>query len=165
LSELPVFGVTSLITDTSDIKFRAVQWAVSEGILFLAIGMNYLNPKTYKWIFRIASAIIVLDFVLNIIWFPIGVSQTYGFQSAKFAFTATDNLTGAPPVWNWMLSYYVTAGILVGFEASGHISEETQNANLVAAKGIFTSALVSALMGFPMVILFLFCCPDLSKFN
>ncbi|KAG9542731.1 hypothetical protein KCU97_g21968, partial [Aureobasidium melanogenum] len=31
LSELPVFGVTSLITDTSDIKFRAVQWAVSEG--------------------------------------------------------------------------------------------------------------------------------------
>ncbi|CAD0084143.1 unnamed protein product [Aureobasidium vineae] len=165
LSELPVFGVTSLITDTGDIKFRAVQWAVSEGILFLAIGMNYLNPKTYKWIFRIASGLICLDFILNIIWFPIAVSQTYGFQSAKFAFTATENLTGAPPVWNWMLSYYVTAGILVGFEASGHISEETQNANVVAAKGIFTSALVSALMGFPMVILFLFCCPDLSKFN
>lgn len=103
LSELPVFGVTSLITDTSDIKFRAVQWIVSEAILCLAIGMNYLNPKTYKWIFRIATALIVLDFALNIIWFPIAVSQTYGFQSAKFAFTATENLTGAPPVWNWML--------------------------------------------------------------
>lgn len=103
LSELPVFGVTSLITDTGDIKFRAVQWIVSEAILCLAIGMNYLNPKTYKWIFRIATAIIVLDFALNIIWFPIAVSQTYGFQSAKFAFTGTENLTGAPPVWNWML--------------------------------------------------------------
>jgi amino acid transporter len=80
-----------------------VQWIVSEAILVLAIGMNYLNPKTYKWIFRIATAIIILDFALNIIWFPIAVSQTYGFQSAKFAFTGTENLTGAPPVWNWML--------------------------------------------------------------
>lgn len=165
LSELPVFGVTSLITDVTDVKFRAVQWIVSEAILFVAIGMNYLNPKTYKWIFRIATGLIVLDFLLNIIWFPIAVSQTYGFQTAEFAFTKVNNLTGAPPVWNWMLSYYVTAGILVGFEASGHIAEETKNASVVAAKGIFSSALVSALMGFPMVILFLFCCPDLSEFN
>ncbi|EME47537.1 hypothetical protein DOTSEDRAFT_69477 [Dothistroma septosporum NZE10] len=161
LSEITVFGL-DFATDTGSIKFRAVQWIVSEVILFIAIGMNYLNPKTYKTVFRIAVALIILDFLLNVTWLPIAVSKTYGFQDAKYVFTQTYNETGAPPVWNWMLSYFVTAGVLVGFEASGHIAEETKNANVVAAKGVFTSAAASAAIGFPIVILFLFCLPDLE---
>lgn len=152
LTEIAVFGL-SFPTDVNNVKFRAVQWIVSEVILFLAIGMNYFDPKTYKWVFRIATGIILLDFFLNIIWLPIAVSQTYGFQDASYVFTETLNETGAPPVWNWMLSFYVTAGILVGFEASGHIAEETKNASIVAAKGVFWSAAASALIGFPVVIL------------
>lgn len=124
--------------------------------------MNYLDPKHYRLIFRIATGLIMLDFFMNIIWLPIAVSQTYGFQSAEFVFTQTYNETGAPPVWNWMLSYFVTAGVLVGFEASGHISEETKDASLTAAKGIFSSAVVSAVLGFPVVILYLFCTPSLD---
>ncbi|KAK3073376.1 hypothetical protein LTS18_014448, partial [Coniosporium uncinatum] len=161
LSEIEVFGL-SFSTDTSDIKFRAVQWIVAEAILFIAIGMNYLNPRHYMIIFRLATGIIMLDFFLNIIWLPIAVSKTYGFQDASFVFTQTYNETGAPPVWNWMLSYFVTAGVLVGFEASGHISEETKDASLTAAKGIFSSAVASAVLGFPIVILFLFCTPNLD---
>lgn len=161
LSEIAVFGL-DFTTDVNDIKFRAVQWIVAECILFMAIGMNYLDPKTYSFIFKLATGIILLDFFLNIIWLPIAVSKSYGFQDAKYVFTQTYNETGAPPVWNWMLSFYVTAGILVGFEASGHISEETQNASVVAAKGIFWSAVASALIGFPLVILFLFCLPNLD---
>ncbi|OQN99951.1 hypothetical protein B0A48_14156 [Cryoendolithus antarcticus] len=161
LSEISVFGL-EFSTDVNDIKFRAVQWIVSEVILFLGVGMNYLNPKTYSYIFRAATYIILLDFALNMIWLPIGASKTYGFQDAKFVFTQTYNETGAPPVWNWMLSYYVTAGILVGFEASGHISEETVNASTTAARGIFWSAVASAVIGFPLVIMFLFCLPDLD---
>jgi len=46
LSEIEVFGL-SFSTDTHDIKFRAVQWIVAEAILFIAIGMNYLNPRHY----------------------------------------------------------------------------------------------------------------------
>jgi amino acid transporter len=164
LTEISVFRL-AFSTDVNDIKFRAVQWIVSEVILTLGIGMNYFDPKIYRWIFRIATYLILLDFALNLIWLPIGVSQTYGFQTAEYVFTQTYNETGAPPVWNWMLSYYVTAGILVGFEASGHISEETQNASVTAARGIFWSALASALIGFPLVILFLFCLPDLDVLN
>lgn len=61
-----------------------------------------------------------------------------------------------------MLSFFVTAGILVGFDASGHVAEETKNAGITAARGVFYSALASGLMGFPIVILFLFCVPDLD---
>ncbi|KAK3644244.1 hypothetical protein LTR56_009781 [Elasticomyces elasticus] len=161
LSELTVFGV-DFPTDPTNIRFRAVQWIVAEGFLMIAIGMNYMDPKTYKTIFRLATGVILLDFVLNMIWLPIAVSKSYGFQDAKYVFTQTYNETGAPPVWNWMLSFYVTAGILVGFEASGHISEETQNASITAARGIWWSAVASAAIGFPLVILFLFCLPDLE---
>ena len=122
LSEITVFKL-AFPTDVNDIRFRAVQWIVSEIILFISIGANYLNPKHYKTIFRLATAIILLDFFLNIIWLPIAVSKSYGFHDAKYVFTQTYNETGAPPAWNWQLSYFVTAGILVGFEASGHISE------------------------------------------
>lgn len=161
LSEITVFNL-GYTTDVDDIKFRVVQWIVAECFLVIALSMNYLDPKTYKWIFKIATGIIMLDFFLNIIWLPIAVSRSYGFQSAEFVFTQTYNETGAPPAWNWMLSYFVTAGVLVGFEASGHISEETKDASLTAAKGIFSSAVASAVLGFPIVILFLFCTPDLN---
>ena len=161
LSEITIFNL-SFPTDTKDIKFRAVQWIVAEAFLCISIGMNYLNPKVYKTIFRVATGVILLDFILNVIWLPIGVSKTYGFQSAKFVFTQTYNETGASGPWNWMLSYFVTAGILVGFEAPGHISEETMNASITAARGIFSSTVASGLIGFPLVILFLFCTPNLD---
>lgn len=69
----------------------------------------------------------------------------------------TYNGTGAPPGWNWCLSYLATAGILIGFDASGHVAEETKNASVAAARGIFWSTVVSGLGGFAVVILFLFC--------
>jgi amino acid transporter len=161
LSEIAVFDL-DFPTDTTSIKFRAVQWIVSEILLCLSIGLCYVSPRKFTQIFRISVGVIMLDFFLNLIWLPIAVSKSYGFQSAKFVFTETINETGAPPVWNWMLSYFVTAGLLVGFEASGHISEETQNASMTAARGIFSSAVASAVLGFPVVILFLFCMPSVD---
>ena len=55
------------------------------------------------------------------------------------------------------MSYLATAGILIGFDASGHVAEETKNASVNAAKGIFWSTIVSGIGGFFTVILFLFC--------
>lgn len=70
---------------------------------------------------------------------------------------------------------------MTGFDAAGHIAEETKNARLisytlttliltqyflltsvVAARGIFTSAVATGVLGFITAILFLFCTPDLG---
>jgi amino acid transporter len=67
---------------------------------------------------------------------------------------------------------------LTGFDASGHIAEETKNAryeiqnyvapitdekhSVTAARGILTSAIATGLLGFVTAILFLFCTPDLD---
>ncbi|KAL2682441.1 hypothetical protein Neosp_006892 [[Neocosmospora] mangrovei] len=159
LSEIVVFN-TDFPSDSSSVKFRAVQWICTEVMLALAAIWNLLPPKYFKWIFTLSSSVVVLDFVLNLIWLPIATSKTIGFRSTHDAFMTTYNGTGAPPAWNWCLSYLATAGILIGFDASGHVAEETKNASVAAARGIFWSTVVSGLGGFAVVILFLFCVPD-----
>ena len=108
-----------------NVKWRALIWAVSEGVLLVSVAINYLPPKWYSTVFRVSVLLYMVDFLLCVIWLPIGVSKTYGFRSAKDVFTMTceyqtlvlachfayyiriDNGTGAPAGWNWILSLYV----------------------------------------------------------
>jgi amino acid transporter len=112
--------------------------------------------RVFRYIFWLSTGAVFLDFVLNLVWLPIGAHETYGLRTAEQAFMTTYNGTGAPAGWNWCLSYLATAGILIGFDASGHVAEETKNASLNAAKGIFWSTVISGILGFSAVILFLF---------
>ncbi|KAF0322058.1 amino acid transporter [Colletotrichum asianum] len=159
LSEIVVFNL-DFPSDSSSIKFRAVQWAATEVMLAAAAIWNLLPPRYFKWIFYLSTGFVLLDFVLNMIWLPIATKNTIGFRSAHDAFLSTYNGTGAPDGWNWCLSYLATAGILIGFDASGHVAEETKNASIAAAQGIFWSTVTSGIGGFIVVILFLFCVPD-----
>ncbi|OHW90939.1 amino acid transporter [Colletotrichum incanum] len=164
LSEIVVFNL-DFPSDTSSIKFRAVQWIATEVMLALAAIWNLLPPRYFKWIFYLSTSFVLLDFVLNMIWLPVATSKSiYGFRSAHDAFLTTYNGTGAPAGWNWCLSYLATAGILIGFDASGHVAEETKNASVAAAQGIFWSTVSSGIGGFIVVILFLFCVPDADTF-
>ncbi|EFW99455.1 amino acid permease [Grosmannia clavigera kw1407] len=158
LSETVVFNL-DFPSDSSSVKFRAVQWICTEVLLALACIWNLLPPKYFRSIFYLSSFSVLLDFLLNIIWLPIATKNTYGFNTAHEAFMTTYNGTGAPAGWNWCLSYLATAGILLGFDASGHVAEETKNAAITAARGIFWSTVVSGIGGFVVVILFLFCVP------
>lgn len=142
LSEISVFNAyfPGGLDDTN-IKFRAVQWIVSEGFLVVAIASNLLSrafslffllrnhtnlsspiARHYAWVFKASAAIIAIDLVLTVIWLPVGVSQTYGFQSAKWVFTERVNGSGASEGWNWCLAFLATSGVLTGWDASGHIA-------------------------------------------
>ncbi|CAI7634255.1 uncharacterized protein N7487_008796 [Penicillium crustosum] len=161
LSELAVFNV-NFPTDVSNIKFRAVQWICTEILLALAALMNLASARVFKYVFWFSTGAVFLDFILNVVWLPIGAHNTFGLRTANEAFMTTYNGTGAPAGWNWCLSYLATAGILIGFDASGHVAEETKNAAVNAAKGIFWSTVVSGVLGFSAVILFLFTSPPID---
>ncbi|KAF8630536.1 hypothetical protein AX15_002857 [Amanita polypyramis BW_CC] len=148
--------------DNSNVKWRAFIWALSEALLLVSVAINYLPPRLYSLIFKFSVLLLFIDFLLCLIWLPIGVSKTYGFRSAKEVFLQTYNGTGAPAGWNWMLSFLFTSGTMTGFDASGHVAEETKNARVVAAKGILSSAFATGIFGFATTILFLFCIPDLD---
>ncbi|KIO16971.1 hypothetical protein M407DRAFT_33378 [Tulasnella calospora MUT 4182] len=121
--------------------------------------------RWYSLVFKIALGLMILDFSICVIWLPIGAHKTYGFRSAKEVFTGTYNGTGAPAGWNWILSFFFAAWTLTGFDAAGHIAEETKNASVIAAKGIFASAVATGCFGFVTTVLFLFCTPDLDTIN
>jgi amino acid transporter len=177
---LTVFNV-DFPTEPSDVKFRAVQWICTEILLALAALLNFMprefkllplthnnithrpTAKYFRWVFYFSSMVVLLDFFLNIIWLPIGAANTWGFRTAEEAFMSTYNGTGAPAGWNWCLSYLATAGILIGFDASGHVAEETKNASVTAARGIFWSTVVSGIGGLATIILFLFCAVSISS--
>lgn len=128
--------------------------------------LTVIVARYFKWIFYLSTSFVLLDFVLNMIWLPVATSNSiYGFRSAHDAFMTTYNGTGAPAGWNWCLSYLATAGILIGFDASGHVAEETKNASVAAARGIFWSTVTSGIGGFIVVILFLFCVVSTSRSN
>ena len=73
-----------------------------------------------------------------------------------------DNGTGAPAGWNWILCFLFTAGTLTGFDASGHIAEETKNASVVAARGILSGAVATGILSFATIILYLFSTPPID---
>jgi amino acid transporter len=165
ISEVVVFNPnTTFPHQTSDVKARAVAWAFSLLFLAIATSMNFLPPRSYAWVFRAGVLVITIDILLNFIWLPIGVYNTYGFQSADFVFTSTYNGGGTAPGLNWVLSWYLVASCLVGEDASGHVAEETVSAKKAAAKGVFWSTVASALCGFPIILVFLFCVPPIETF-
>ncbi|ODN81104.1 hypothetical protein L202_03198 [Cryptococcus amylolentus CBS 6039] len=150
---------------TDNVKFRAVQWALAEGILVCCVAMNYLPQRLYKWVFRGSMGLMMVDALLNLIWLPIGVHNSYGFRSAREVFLAYNNGTGAPQGWNYMLGFIFGSASVIGFDAAGHISEETHNASTRSARGILLSALASGFSQFILSILFLFCLPPLDVYT
>lgn len=165
ISEVVVFRPdTTFPHDVSDVRARAVAWALSLFFLALASSLNFLPPRSYAWVFRAGLVVILLDLFLNIIWLPIGVSRSYGFQSAEYVFASTYNGGGTSPGLNWVLSWYMVSSCLVGEDASGHVAEETVAAKRAAAKGVFWATAASALCGFPVILVFLFCMPSIETF-
>lgn len=87
-----------------NVKWRTLIWAISEGLLILAVAINYLPPRLYSLIFRLSIFLMMLDFFLCLIWLPIGVSKTYGFRSAKDVFTMT--CKSVPNIATFVLLYF-----------------------------------------------------------
>jgi amino acid transporter len=165
ITEVYIFNPdTSFPINNVDVRARAVAWAFSLIFLAIATSMNFLPPRSYAWVFRAGVVVIAIDMMLNLIWLPIGVSQTYGFQSAEFVFTSTYNGGDTSSGLNWILSWYLVTSCLVGEDASGHVAEETISAKKAAARGVFWATVASAFCGFPIILVFLFCVPPLEIF-
>ncbi|EEB07063.1 hypothetical protein SJAG_02144 [Schizosaccharomyces japonicus yFS275] len=157
--EVPVFG-SSFNTSSSSIKFRAVQWAIAEGLLLVSILISYIPPRIFRHIFRLSVAVILLDFFLNMIWLPIAVSSSYGFRGREFMLSTNYGLgEGVSHGWSWCLTFFCTARVLVGYDAAGHVAEETKDASHNAARGMMYSTLVNGLLSAAVIVMFLFCLP------
>jgi amino acid transporter len=106
---------------------------------------------------------------ISVWWHVLGTALIIGIliatptehQSLKWMFTARINnsgFEGGSSYWFYVLplGFLLTQYTITGFDASAHLSEETQGANLSAAKGIWKSIFYSALGGYILLLSFLY---------
>ena len=88
-------------------------------------------------------------------------------QSAGFVFTERINNSGYSSGFYWFLvlplGFLLTQYTITGFDASAHLSEETQGAADGAAKGIWRSIFYSAVGGYVLLLAFVFAVQDPDK--
>lgn len=70
--------------------------------------------------------------------------------------------TGFPYWYGFLLGLLVASYTFTGYDASAHVSEETEGAELSAPRGILMSVVVSAIAGYLLIIGFLVAMPDLK---
>ncbi len=90
-------------------------------------------------------------------------------QSASFVFTERINNSGFSSGFYWFLvlplGFLLTQYTITGFDASAHLSEETQGAAEGAAKGIWRSIFYSAVGGYVLLLSFVFAVQDVDGVN
>jgi amino acid transporter len=130
-------------------------------ILVLAAVMNIFRSHLLAvvnnisvWWHVAGAAIVILVLII--------VPDTH--QSVNFVFTERINNSGFSNNSYWFLvlplGFLLTQYTITGFDASAHLSEETQGAADGAAKGIWRSIFYSAVGGYVLLLAFLFAVQD-----
>jgi amino acid transporter len=112
---------------------------------------------------------------VSVWWHVLGVLIIVGFlifkpdnhQSVSWVFTHTVNNSGFAHT-HLIFLYVFLLGLLqaqytyTGYDASAHMSEETQNASRSAARGVIMSVVVSAIFGYILALAVTFAIQDLG---
>jgi amino acid transporter len=112
-----------------------------------------------------------------VFWHCVGVLVIIGIlifvpdhhQSADFVFTERINNSGFSMGMYWY--YILPTGLLLtmytvtGYDASAHVAEETRDAEISAAKGVWQSVALSALIGWFVLLAITFAATDVNAIN
>lgn len=124
------------------------QVGISIGVLFVWSVLNCFRVDQVGWINNIAAVFQISSIFLV---FILLLAKTATLSPASYVFTAYVNKSGTPPFQN--VGYVVATGItsslfsFVGYEASAHMAEETENSSESAPKGIIYTCLSAGIGG------------------
>jgi amino acid transporter len=99
------------------------------------------------------------------IWFPVVSVPNYAFHPDLILIF--DNwinwgtMIYAEDTYAWVVAAIFPAWVFKGFEVSMHLSEETKQASKSVATGMWTGALVTYLIGIPVLVLMVACINDI----
>ena len=153
--------------------------------------LNFADAVSLEEIFIVFVVILALHAMINIFsshlvalfnnisvfWHCVGVLVIIGIliivpdnhQSADFVFTERINNSGFAMGMYWF--YILPTGLLLtmytvtGYDASAHVAEETRDAEISAAKGVWQSVALSALIGWFVLLAITFAASDVGAVN
>jgi amino acid transporter len=124
-----------------------------------------------------SSHLVALFNNISVFWHCVGVAVIIGIliivpdshQSADFVFTERLNNSGFSMDMYWF--YILPTGLLLtmytvtGYDASAHVAEETRDADVSAAKGVWQSVALSGLIGWFVLLAITFAATDVAAVN
>jgi amino acid transporter len=124
-----------------------------------------------------SSHLVALFNNISVFWHCVGVAVIIGIliivpdnhQSVDFVFTERLNNSGFSMDMYWY--YILPTGLLLtmytvtGYDASAHVAEETRDAEVSAAKGVWQSVALSALIGWFVLLAITFAATDVGAVN
>jgi amino acid transporter len=124
-----------------------------------------------------SSHLVALFNNISVFWHCVGVLVIIGIliivpdhhQSADFVFTERLNNSGFSMDMYWY--YILPTGLLLtmytvtGYDASAHVAEETRDAEVSAAKGVWQSVALSGLIGWFVLLAITFAATDVGAVN
>jgi amino acid transporter len=167
LYELDIFGI-----NFGDGKhFLGETWFLFALILVLYTLVNIFADRFLAYMNNISVGWHLLG-VAIVIGLLVFVPDTH--QSADFVFTDTINLNGAfdgstTTLGFWLLvvpvGFILTMYTETGYDASAHTAEETRGAAMSAAQGVWRSVFYSAVIGWFLLLAFLFAATEVKEVN
>lgn len=148
-----------------------------------------INPSNLQTVFGVFILTIVIQYLITVYWSKIihlveNVSAYWhlfgasfiililalipkNHQSVEWVFTTQFNNTGFNNYWFYVLPIgtLIAFYTVTGFDASAHVSEETKGASTNAAKGLWKAVLYSGILGWVLLLSFLFAATDVDAIN
>ncbi len=177
-------NLIGLLAVTASVVYGAATFLnITIGTYFPAYASGFLNGDPINQQFFWFTVIMVVITVLNcfsstilaifnnisVWWHVFGAAiiivililAPVEHQDLKWIFTARINNSGfsnGAAFWLYVLplGLLLTQYTITGFDASAHLSEETKNAHITAAKGIWKSIFYSAIGGYILLLAFLY---------
>ncbi|RVX66664.1 hypothetical protein B0A52_09477 [Exophiala mesophila] len=163
-------GATNFLISALQIKYPDTEvlykgwfsWLLTSIGLIFAMIPNIYSPRLLRLYFRFALFIFFSLFFLFWTWFPIKASQqhfntSYGVFGLFYNGINLGETKEASDAYCWVISVLFGAWVFYGYDASAHLSEETKQASVVVARGMWVSAVASWLLSVPTLVIILFC--------
>jgi amino acid transporter len=182
------FNVIGLIAVVASVDYACANfagalfnsWSLDVGII------NFADSTTLSEVFALFVLIMVLHALINIysshlvalfnnisvFWHVAGVVVIIAIlvfvpdrhQSLDFVFTERINNSGFNISMFWYyvlpLGFLLTMYTITGYDASAHVAEETHDAEMAAARGIWQSVFYSAIIGWFVLLAITFAATD-----
>src|SRR5262249_34461863 len=172
----------NLLLSLYSVNIFGVNFGDTSPVLSEAFPLFLIILALYTIVNIFADRFIALMNNTSVWWHVIGTAVVIGLlvfvpshhQSVSFVFTHTINNNGAfggstGALGFWLLvvpvGFTVTMYTLTGYDASAHTAEETRGAAKAAAQGVWRSVFYSAIIGWFLLLAFLFAANDVNGIN
>ena len=183
-------NLIGLVSVTASVGYGAASFLnIILGTQFSSYATDFMGGDYIKQQFVLFLIIVALAMLANIFsshllavinnisvwWHVFGVVIIIGIlvivpsehQTVNWVFTEKINNSGFTNYWFYVLplGFLLTQYTITGFDASAHLSEETESAHISAAKGIWKSIFYSAIGGYILLLAFLFAATKTDYIN